>query len=1185
MTARSIIAILLSLIASNLWAQRFYNLTADEVKVDSVIPVVSIDMELPANHRDSVYTAEILYPEYIDMPEADVNNYLRLVGNDIITPAALPVVSQNIIYSRKQPSMLFSLTPVVYRDGKYQYLVSFMLKVSTESVSRSKTLKAEEEGTTERYAQHSVLATGRWAKISVASTGFYELTEDVIRKAGFKDINKVRVYGYGGNLVPEVLNENYIISHDDLKPVDMTTINGHHVFFAEGPVSFASKGAATRIRNPYSDKGYYFITENAELNDTTEEALLAQWRSSYAKHYTLYENDGYAWFKGGRNLVDNVATTTDKPRAITLNVPQHSNYAAGGTLTVVTTAGASSSYTIHLNDSLLGTCKISLANYDKAGNYSRTYRIKNFKDVNTLKLTCTSGGPLRLDYAMIYVQNIESDINLQQTAFPAAEYVYNITNQDHHADENVDMVIIIPTSQKLLGQAERLKRHHEEHDGFTVRIVPADELYNEFSSGTPDVSAYRRYMKMMYDRAADDETKMPRYLLLFGDCVWDNRMLTVDCRKMDVNDWLLCFESESSYNEVSCYVSDDFNGMLDDNESIMTDSYYLGTPDIGVGRFPVTTVEDAKVMVDKTINYATNDNIGAWQNTLLFMGDDGNDNLHMRDVNIVAEDVINNYPGYNVRKIMWDAYQREKSSTGARYPEVSALIKKQQQEGALIMDYAGHGSATAISHEYVLELADFYQFTNQNLPLWITASCDVGPYDGVVATIGENVVTNPKGGGIAFYGTTRTVYANYNKHINDAFVKNVLLINDGKRNTLGDATRIAKTELVKKGLDRTVNKLQYALLGDPALALNTPILTCVVDSINGQPVDTTEPLTLHANSKVSISGHINNNGTEVNDFTGIIKTLVRDNRELVTCYDNEHEASEKFQFYDRSKSLYNGTDSVRNGRFNVKFVIPRDINYSNETGLITLFAYTPDGNISAHGESAAFTLGGSEEVYNDSIGPSLYCYLNSTTFQNGGNVNATPLFVAELSDNNGINASGTGIGHDMQLIIDNDKDKTFTLNDNFRYDFGSYTSGTTYMMMPELSVGMHTLQFRAWDILNNPSTTTLSFNVVNGLEPHIIDVNVTQNPARTGTTFVVTHDRPGSDVNIEIEIFDNSGRLLHKIQQSAVAGLSTTTIPWDLRTAIGACLQTGIYLYRVNITCDNSTRASKTKKLIVVRNG
>lgn len=1182
MTARSIIAFLLSLIASNLWAQRFFNLTADEVKVDSVIPVVSMDMKLPANYKDSVYTAEILYPEYIDMPEEDINNYQRITGCDTTTPSPLPAVAQHVIFSRKQPSMLFSLTPVVYREGRYQYLVSFMLKVTSAPVGKAKALRAPALASDERYAPHSVLATGRWAKISVASTGIYELTEDVIRKAGFNDINKVRVYGYGGNLVPESLAEDYLISYDDLKPVDMTTVNGHHLFFAKGPVSYASKGAATRIRNPYSEKGYYFITENAELNDTTEEALVKQWSSSIEKHYNLYENDGYAWFKGGRNLVDNITTTTEKPRTIALDVPQLSNYAAGGTLTVVTTAGTASSYTLHLNDSLLGTCKISIANYDKAGSYTRTYRIKNLKETNTLKLTCLTGGPLRLDYALLYVQSFDSVIDLHKTTFPAAEYVYNITNQDHHADENVDMVIIIPTSQKLLGQAERLKRHHEEHDGLTVHIVPADELYNEFSSGTPDVSAYRRYMKMMYDRAADDETKMPRYLLLFGDCVWDNRMLTADCRKMDVNDWLLCFESENSYNEVNCYVSDDFIGMLDDKESIMTDSYFLGTPDIGLGRFPVTTIEDAKAVVDKTINYATNDNIGSWQNTVLFMGDDGNDNLHMRDVDIVAEDVINGYPGYNVRKIMWDAYQRVKSSTGARYPEVTSAIKKQQNDGALIMDYAGHGSATAISHEYVLQLSDFQEFSNKNLPLWITASCDVGPYDGVVASIGENIVTNAKGGGVAFYGTTRTVYANYNKHINDAFVKNALLVKDGKRNTLGDATRLAKTELVKKGLDRTVNKLQYALLGDPALPLNIPLMTCVVDSINGQPVSDVNPQTLHANSKVSISGHISNGGTEVSDFTGMIQTLVRDNRELVTCYDNEHEASEKFQFYDRSKSLYNGTDSVHNGRFHVQFVIPRDINYSNETGLITLFAYTPDNNLSAHGESAAFTLGGSEEVYNDSIGPSIYCYLNSTTFQNGGNVNATPLFVAELNDNNGINASGTGIGHDMQLIIDNDKDMTFTLNDNFRYDFGSYTSGTTYWMMPELSVGMHTLQFRAWDILNNPSTTTLSFNVVNGLEPRIIDVTATQNPARTGTTFVVTHDRPGSDVNIEIEIFDNCGRILHKIQQSAVAGLTSTAIPWDLRTNIGACLKTGVYLYRVNITCDNSTRASKTKKLIVI---
>ena len=177
------------------------------------------------------------------------------------------------------------------------------------------------------------------------------------------------------------------------------------------------------------------------------------------------------------------------------------------------------------------------------------------------------------------------------------------------------MVIIIPTNQQVVSEAERIKAWHEEHDGLRVRIVPADELYNEFSSGTPDATAYRRYMKMLYDRA-DTEQDQPRYLLLFGDGAWDNRMLCADWDDYDQDDFLLCFESENSFSHVNCYVSDDFFCLLDDEEVIQESSSYKGKPDVAVGRYPARTLDQAKVLVDKTLDYAANEFAGPWQNVI-----------------------------------------------------------------------------------------------------------------------------------------------------------------------------------------------------------------------------------------------------------------------------------------------------------------------------------------------------------------------------------------------------------------------------------------------------------------------------------------------------------------------------------------------------------------------------------------
>lgn len=1212
-TRHNIMMILLLLIASDAMGQRFINLTADEVTIDSVMPVVSYALPLPADYNDSTYTAEILYPEFLDMDSDDIARYNRLASRDglpLLMPTdgvgavpALPTIRQDIVMSRKKPVMLFTLTPVAYNDGRYRFLVSFMLKISSRAkgtATHSKALRAADiiptsgADITSRYAQHSVLSSGKWAKIRVPNTGFYELTEDVVRKAGFKDIKNVHIYGYGGNLVPEVLTPEYLSSHDDLSPTPVAIVNGKRVFYARGPVSWSQRRMSSRTRNPYSDYGYYFITERETPQDTvTADVLRDEWRDDCSRYYSLYEKDAYAWYHGGRNLVEkteisSTATTTPggtttTPRTISIALPAHAVPSSGGTLTVVVSSSTTSGYSVELNDSLLGSgsCTFTDPDHDKALFASSTFPVDNLRAMNTLKVSCTYGGPLRLDYAMIYVNKTADDISLDTLHFNTAEYVHNITPQDHHADDAVDLTIIIPTSQKLLEQARRLKALHEEKDGMTVRIVPADELYNEFSSGTPDVSAYRRYMKMLYDRGTD-EASQPRYLLLFGDGVWDNRLLTDGCRTLSADDMLLCFESENSGSEVHCYVSDDFIGMLDDNESLSTGVLFLGIPDIGIGRLPVTSPEAAKAVVDKIVAYKENKNVGTWQNTLCFMGDDGNYNLHMKDADRVAEETTANYPGYNIRKVMWDMYKRNETSVGSRYPECETIIKSQQQNGALIMNYAGHGATNAISHEYVLTLNDFDAFTNTNLPLWFTASCDTGPFDGITETIGESVVGNPNGGGIAFYGTTRTVYAYYNTMMNSAFTRYVLSKNGSRRTTLGDANRLAKQYLVESGLDRTDNKLQYSLLGDPALSLNTPLLGCVIDSINGIATSDGTLPELRANSRVRIAGHITDGETAAESFNGLVSVTVKDNRELRTCLMNDPMTEESFQFYDRTKTLFSGTDSVRNGRFAMNFVVPKDINYSGGQGLITLFAYNADGSETAHGNSEHFTVGGSEEIFNDSIGPSVYCYLNTPQFVNGGDVNSTPFFVAEIRDTDGINASGAGIGHDMMLYIDNDVDRQYSLNDNFQFDFGSYTSGSTYYSIPELTPGRHQLRFRVWDIMNNPTTTTLQFNVVSGLSPSIIDINATRNPAREQTSFIVQHDRPGSAINAVIDIFDTSGRLIHSITSNTLSGASTLHVDWNLLTSTGGKIHSGVYLYRVSITCDGSRRVSKAKKIIIL---
>lgn len=1155
-------------------AQGFYNLTAEEVEIDSLLPFVNYSWPLGGNYADSTYEVRIAYPEFLDMAEEDVNRYHAITTEQL---PELPRIQQYVGVSRKSGTLYAQFVPLVFREGKYQKLVSFQLQV--KSAPAGKTRRASSSG--DRYAAHSVLSSGHWAKIRVPETGFYHLTDALIRKAGFKNPKKVKIYGYGGELQPEVLTGEYLSETDDLKEVATCTIKGKRLFHASGPVSWASNTTLARTRNPYSDYGYYFLTESDDEPLTADSAsFVSSYYPSASDYHDLYEVDDYAWYHSGRNLYTSEKLTVGSDRNITLP----------GVHSTTTQINVNLSYdskfvaTLLMNGTTIGTLTAS-SGLTSSGTLSDGNAVAiqaSWKFLlpdsvmkttdNKLTLRQTSGGEVRLDYVSLCYSTPKALTDFT-TSLPVPEYLYNITNQDHHADSAVDMVIIIPTSQKLLSEAERLKTLHETYDSLRVRIVPADELYNEFSSGTPDANAYRRYMKILYDRAGT-EADQPRYLLLFGDGAWDNRMLSSGWRSLSPDDFLLCYESENSFSATKSYVSDDYYCLLDDNEggSILKDKF-----DAAVGRLSARTAEEAKILVDKIYAYRTNAYAGAWQNTLCFLGDDGDQNRHMQDAEAVVSTVKSLYANYDIKKIYWDAYTRVTSSTGNSFPDVTRLIKQQLQKGALVMNYSGHGGPSLLSHEAVLRITDFGEASSLRLPLWVTAACDVAPFDGQSDNIGETAMLNKKGGSIAFYGTTRTVYASYNRLQNQSFMKYLLASKNGRRLTIGEAAYLAKNDFVSGSTEMLTNKLQYVLLGDPALTLASPTEQAVIDSINGKAVaDGIQQL--KAGSKVTLKGHLPGHA----DFNGVVTITVRDIEETIVGKQNDPVATETaFEFQDRPNTIYNGNDSVRNGQFSFSFAVPKDISYSDKTGLFLVYAVNNDKSLSVHGECESFTLTGTEDLSNDGVGPSIYCYLNSESFVNGSTVNATPYFYAELTDRDGINVSG-GIGHDLELIIDNDMNLTYQLNERFQYDFGDYCKGKVDYVLPELSDGPHKLLFRAWDAQNNSSVAELSFVVNATQQPTLSNVICTKNPATTSTSFVISHDRAGSEVDVELEVFDTSGRLLWRKSETGIPTDHTYTIDWDLTTGSGSRLKTGVYLYRVLISNNGSSKASQAKKLIVL---
>ncbi|MBR5053554.1 MAG: type IX secretion system sortase PorU [Bacteroidaceae bacterium] len=1221
----------------------FTSLDWNEMQIDSVLPVYTEVVPLETDYRTHTYTVSLLYPEYAPLSgkEAQVAEQFDSLLSETID------VETFVGVERGKGLLDISFIPIRRQGTKYEKLISAQIVINANSSGRLNAPK-QETASEGRYAANSKLASGKWVKVSITEDGLYQFSRASLKKMGFTNPDNVHLYGYGGHLLPELIRQG--THHDDMVEVPLyyNSQTDSWLFWGNGLISWDGD---SRTINAYARKACYFLTqEDAPSTMETLPSPSATPSHTYGatRAHTLYEKDEYAWHYFGRHLFDgeNYANNNSHNYSLSAIDP-----AGNGKLTVVFTGSESTSNTVNvtINGNAAGSLTVTPpGDYVYATSTTRVFDLAEQGTPATLNinLRAESGKKARLDYlaysydrklstaakgfidftsvnaapttfkitgtnvkvirtgsvgvkdALVegtqdgstYIVNVDNGgehfVAFNTAAsFPEPAIVGDVANQNLHALDNLDMVIIIPTSGKLLSEAQRLANAHLQYDGLKVGIVRADQIYNEFSSGTPDPTAYRLFMKMLYDKAASSDVA-PRYLLLFGDCAWDNRMLSTAWRNDNPDDYLLCYESENSFSDTKSYVMEDYFGLLDDGEG---NNPLREKSDIGIGRFPVSQITDAKTMVDKSIAFMSNQNAGPWKNLVYVLGDDGDQNEHMKYANNVAESVISKYPKMEVHKIMWDAYTRVSSTNSNTYPEATAQIKKQMADGSLVMNYTGHAGAHGFSHEYVLLREDFETIKSTKLPLWVTCACDVMPFDSNISNHGETAVLNPTGGALAFYGTTRTVFASQNYNMNRYFMQYLFArstTGNKERNRLGDAIRLAKNSIISDGREAGYleNKLQYALLGDPALIMGNPIQNIIVDKINDQEVNGS-PIPLKAGERVKLQGHIEQaDGTIMTDFNGIIHTRLFDNLETIVCRNNAG-ATEAFTFTDRNAMLYESQDSVQAGQFSEEFIIPIDINFSGEPGRLVFYAINNEGNIEANGYNEDIPLGGIVDNTDfDKDGPQIFAYLNDEDFQNGGTVNATPLFVAQLTDASGISSSGNGIGHDLTLCIDNRSDLTYNINEYYAHEFGDFTHGTVAYNIPQLENGSHSLTFRAWDVLNNTNHTSLDFVVDDGITTNIVRLMASQNPAITSTNFMVSYDLPGSDCDFVVEVFDFSGRCIWMHEESSSGERGVYTVTWNLTNGAGAKVDTGIYLYRCRVRCGQSKWTSKTQKIMVRNN-
>ncbi len=755
-------------------------------------------------------------------------------------------------------------------------------------------------------------------------------------------------------------------------------------------------------------------------------------------------------------------------------------------------------------------------------------------------------------------------------------YISKIANQNIHNFDNIDLAIIY--HKDFEAAALKLMEHREDFSGFDVAAVDIEQVYNEFGCGRRDITSVRDFAKMLYDR---NPTKF-KYLLLIGDGSFDFKDIT-----NQGGNFIPPFETKTTLNPIRAFPSDDFFGLLTEGEG----AELVGALDIAVGRIPARTKNEADVVIQKIIDYDSNPTfLGDWRNRISFNADDGDGSIHLDQADGIAETLRNRFRVLNLNKIYFDAYQQISTSGGERFPKANDAINRDMFKGILVMNYMGHGGSKGWAQERVLTNTDIDNWSNKDkLPLFVTATCSFTGYDEPsITSAGEQAMLKENGGVIALFTTTRAVYSSANKRLTTAVFDTIFQSMGQEPIAIGEILRLAKNANRADTIDTNARK--FTLIGDPSMRLAIPKYDIATTKINGIDVytgasDTIVFDTIQALQQVTIEGMVtDHNGNLLSDFNGIVQPTVYDKLLNVSTLGQDSNSPVR-KFNIRQNIIFKGNASVTNGLFSFTFVVPKDINYNYGLGKISYYA--DDGQeTDARGSFEQFAIGGTyADALADDEGPIVEVYMNNEDFAIGGITSPNPTLLVKISDDNGINVVGNSIGHDLTGVLDENTQDTYILNDFYESELDDYTKGEARFPLFDLEEGRHLIKVKAWDVANNSGEGFTEFVVASSEEIALDYVLNYPNPFTTCTNFQFEHNIKDQGVDVQIQIFTVSGKIVKTIQEQLFTdGGRISGIKWDGTDDYGGRLGKGVYLYKIKIRADDlKTSESEFEKLVILK--
>lgn len=1117
-----------------------------------------------------------------------------------------------------------------------------------------------------RALSMSPMATGKWASISVETNGLYVLTTDDLRSLGFTNPERVRIWGYGGGLLPEPI---VLTAGRGLQEVPTLYEGGGVYFYGMGVTQWTYNPREQyyhHTTNHYTTSGYYLLSEGdtpLRMSETNAQRPTAP--SSDANTYIatlLHEQDLYSLASSGRRLYgENLQTTkrytythrvegARRVRASIAGMAYPRNSDASMRLSIGTTDHTGISVSLSAMNNLVGSSNYHIYGLHREATASG-YLPLSSNDIEVAVSINQTGIVAHLDY---YELNVETDLAYRggQLLFsrpPTAnatttDYILSgapsdlrllrvdaststnlisttslrdgeqlimslpaidakgqpsrylalrlsdalrphlgvaVSNQDLLGQTSPPDLLVI-TTETLKNEAERMARHYESK-GLKTLVATQAQIFREFNGGTPDATAYRLAVRHFVDlyKRIHPSRDVAMQLLLIGDGAHDNRKLTHDWRTSSVSssELLLTYQSLNSL-DLSSYTTDDYFGIVSDERpkqgsgiSAVYPQLHELTMDIGVGRLPVRTPEEARAVIDKIIGYEAGTDQGAWKTKGVFVADNGDGNSHTRQSLEIARELENAQPTLRLSKVLMSSYPRQSVGGQVTVPGAKRAFTEALERGVLLVNYNGHGSPKSWADEQILTQTDVQRFTHKHLPLWITATCDFGNFDALPTSAGEDILLHPTSGGVALLTTTRVVYDLPNVLLNKAVLRELFrLDSEGKPRPLGLVIRDAKNSL--RQMASPENRLNFILLGSPLTAIQIPSHHAEVVSIANSPLEPGRNIEVQALEAVRIEGFVRKaDGAIDGDFNGDIEVTIYDSEQELETIDNFNRTGTNVpavRYYDYINVIHSGRTRVEGGRYQLEFVVPKDVAYSGRNTLISLYAYDVSRGLEVVGVDRHMAIrSGSNSATLDVTPPTIKeLKLAGQDASSEPRIASSAELYAIIYDDTAINLSGAGIGHRIMLTIEGTQPTTLDLTPYYTPAPNENGIGIVRLALTNLPSGRHTGTLTIWDVHNNVTRYPFSFVVQEGLAPKIERLILTPSAVGSGeVSLKVWHNQAGRELSAQIWIYDMSGRLV--AQHSTNRLISSSDAPLSIQlTETLAPLINGSYVLRLGLKGD-----------------